>query len=167
MCALTILIGLALSINTQKVEICLPWDQVKIPIYADELRDKVIDYIYQDFEKEDHLYEVFIIDKSCLRFNIEYRDLYDPSQTIKSGWVDKKYSGVNDRWYYDETGRFIKLFTAPNNESEFIKIRNTPVRPLTVIDYQNGFLYVIFDVDGTIYKGWIDRFCPNILDNCT
>ena len=159
--------GLVLSINTQKVEICIPWDRTKIPIYADELQDNIVDYIYQDFEKEDHLYEVFIVDKSCLRFNIEYRDLYDPSQIIKSGWIDKKYSGVNDRWYYDELGKFIKLFTYPDKESEFIKIRNNPIRALTVIDYQDGFLYVIFDVNGTIYKGWIDRYCPNIFDNCT
>lgn len=158
----------AALVFAQKQEICFSWSKVNIPIYANELTDSVIFNVYQDFDAEDYIYEVFVIEKSPLRFKVEYRDLYNHSEAFKIGWVDKKYCSVWDRWYYDESLQsYIKLYKNPNVNSDFIKIYKRPFQALTVVDYEGKFLKVMFDIDDIIYIGWIDRYCRNIFNSCT
>lgn len=169
---LILLVGLTISTlnaTAQRQEVCIPWEKIVIPIYANELSDTVICEISQDFDKEDHSYEVFIVKKSPLRFKIEYRDLDEiPIKDAKTGWIDKKYCGVYARWYYDNGSdqKYIKLYASPSKDSNFIKIYKSPIA-LTVVDFQDDLLEVMFEIDGTVYTGWVDRYCPNIFNSCT
>ena len=106
-----------LCANAQRQEICFRRDKTLIPIYADQLTDSVSCQIYQDFEQEDHVYEAFITEKSPLRFKVEFCDLYDSNKTTRIGWIDKKYCNVWDRVYYDNRGKYIKLYKAPNSDA--------------------------------------------------
>ena len=155
-----------LCANAQRQEICFHRDKTLIPIYADQLTDSVSCQIYQDFEQEDHVYEAFITEKSPLRFKVEFWDLYDSNKTTRIGWIDKKYCNVWDRVYYDNRGEYIKLYKAPNSDA-YLKIRKRPERALTVVDFQDNFLHVMFEIDNVIYDGWIDRYCCNIFNSCT
>ena len=86
--------------------------------------------------------------------------------TTRIGWIDKKYCNVWDRVYYDNRGEYIKLYKAPNSDA-YLKIRKRPERALTVVDFQDNFLHVMFEIDNVIYDGWIDRYCCNIFNSCT
>lgn len=155
-----------LCANAQRQEICFHWDKTFIPIYIDQLTDSICCRIYQDFELEDHAYEAYITDKSPLRFKIEFRDLYDSNKNTRVGWIDKKYCTVWDRVYYDDIGAYIKLYESPNSDT-YLKIRKRPECALTVVDFQDKFLHVIFEIEDVIYDGWIDRYCCNIFNSCT
>ena len=151
----------------KRQEVCFSRDKVNIPISANELTDSVIYNVYHDYEAEDHIYEVFIVEKSPLRFKIEYRDLENQPQPVQTGWVDKKYCGVWDRCYYDEFRKgYIKLYKDPNKDSDFIKIYKQPYDALVVTDFQGEFLQVLFEIDNTIYVGWVDKYCRNVFNSC-
>lgn len=157
--------------DAQMQEVCFPVDTEPITVYSDKDTDSVKQILIQDFESEDHLYEVFILEETDSRFWIKYRDIEIYNDPFQIGWVDKRHCGVFARWYYDSDNRpYIKLYDT-SDKSSYIKIYGQAWPCMYVISCKsdNDTIKVEFKTygDDKSYSGWIDRYCPNIFNNCT
>lgn len=159
-------------VNAQTQNVSIIHTNVAIPVHSDAIGESLNCMIFQDSINEAY-YSVTIIEKSPLRFkvNLQLETGLDSAPEI-IGWVDKKYCGVFQRWYYerdenDNLVRFVKLYEEPNIDAKFIKIYDVINDPLTVIDFQNRWVKVMFYLDDVLYEGWIDKYCSNPYNSCT
>lgn len=154
------------------VPIVFMYNNVEIPIYKNPIGDEVKYRIMQDT-----IYDIFfagdILEKSALRYKVSVTTVISSVRAPEIvGWVDKQQCCVYKRWYHDDANNdFIKLYTEPRYDSEFVKIYEDIMTEksivMTVVDYADGrWLKVIFYSGGILYEGWVDRYCSDVYDSC-
>lgn len=144
-------------------------DRADVIVYEDSIGVMELDRFYQDLKHEKNLYEVYIIDKSPLRFKVKYNQLGD-DENVKEGWVEKEQCGVylRQNGYTEDGIGFLHLYTSAECK-EYLRLYNVGTPLVPVVDYscETRCLQVCIRINETEIVGWINRFCPYIYNSCT
>lgn len=143
--------------------------QEPIMLYADAYNPEVAYVIQQDFDS-DFYADVELLDTAPFRFKVKVTLNMTCGETVDIyGWLDKVNCVVFLRANSYQNGQsYIYIYKEPSEKSDY-----QPVEVLVgydsgyVIGYADNWYLIVTEKDGKLYKGWINRFCPNILNSCT
>lgn len=137
-----------------------------VNVYQYPIGDYIKFKVFQDSINETNYYNVVFLQNSPLRFKVRIQ-AYDTSPFLE-GWVDKDCIAVYPRYSLDEKGNnYFIIYDQPLLKSGSRRVYEKIDSTLTVVDYNENWVKVIFMIDGVLHTGWTNHFCTNIYNSCT
>lgn len=154
--------------------VIIPINQ-EVFLYQDAVSNTIKHTIYQDSIFEIY-FAVKILASTPLRFEIEVSSTIpscspDAEETKIRGWIDKINCGVFLRNIYfpknDSNLPILNIYRKPTTNSQYITLTGYYNQLVTVLDYKDDWVKVIFYDKGKLIIGWIERYCSDIYNSCT
>lgn len=156
----------AISSAMSASDFAILYTENPVMLYHTAFGPEVKSVIKQNFEA-DSVVSVELIEDSQFRFRVKVR-WEDMEHEEIEGWLDKVNCNVF-LWAtsFKDNEAYMNFYATPAYTSDYETVRIINGSEIGyVVHFLGGWYYVVSEIDGKIYQGWVARHCDNIYNSC-